>query len=93
MTTVTDEDRKAAAEVLGAYESMTNRQRTLDGSLDMHPVVEAFARHREAATEVERERCAKVAGDHAAKWVPWTDYKVGVKASAEYIARKIRNEQ
>ena len=42
-------DREAAAEILGMYESMGNRQRTLDGSLDMHPVVEAFAKHRRQA--------------------------------------------
>jgi hypothetical protein len=41
-------DRIQAAEVLGMYESMAARQRCLNGDLDMHPVTEAFARHRAA---------------------------------------------
>jgi hypothetical protein len=61
---VTMADRIEAAEVLGMYESMANRKATLNGSLDMHPVTEAFARHRRAtqadaaADVVERLRAA-----------------------------------
>ena len=51
MTQVTDADREAAAEHAGYGGWGDGREHWLANALDSHPLIQAFARHREQAVQ------------------------------------------
>lgn len=103
--TITDEDRAAAASRYFAWcsgnETITNRM--LVGQADDHSMVQAFARHRQAAFNAGLERAAVIASKEAQGWLnigtskaasnmTAAKYKARHQAGGEIVA-KIRAEK
>jgi hypothetical protein len=65
------------------------------GQLDNHRLVQAFARHRQAAEKATRDKCAKVADDRAEAYhaIPRVNLLNAARAGeAERIATAIRSQ-
>jgi hypothetical protein len=63
--TVTDEDRKAAGNLLPSLTGIrSGREDAAQGDYDNHPLVQAFAAHRQAAYAAGLERAAVIADKH-----------------------------
>jgi len=98
MTTVTDEDRKAAVEIMADRWNRPTRGNVLAGNCDHYIPVQVCARHRETAEararlegmEIMREAAVKVTQDAELSAIG-SDFEAGYDACATCLAPTIRN--